>query len=162
MSLQKSFAQLSVQMHICIFLKKEHTTFIRVSKGSTREHPSFNLLNPCHLQIISSHLSLETESNSFEWLNPNWFFWHLREDYGWIVGNGHLSLLFCRILKSGESWISLPCRNHLTCKGGAPRTRHSRTTTWPSDAAMFCSSWNSKTTLTIILWCVLIQFHSKE
>lgn len=48
--------------------------------------------------------------------------------------------LFWRIRKSGESWISFPWRYHRTCRGGLPRTLHSRTTTWPSDAWASCRS----------------------
>lgn len=55
--------------------------------------------------------------------------------------------LFWRIRKSGESRISSPWRYHLTCRGGLPRTLHSRTTTWPSDAWASCSSCTEKTTL---------------
>lgn len=36
---------------------------------------------------------------------------------------------FCRMRKSGESWISWPSRNHWTRRGRLPLTRHSRTTT---------------------------------
>lgn len=52
--------------------------------------------------------------------------------------------LFWRIRKSGESRISSPWRYHLTCRGGLPRTRHSRTTTWPSDAWASCNSCTEK------------------
>lgn len=48
--------------------------------------------------------------------------------------------LFWRIRKSGESWILFPWRYHRTCRGGLPRTLHSRTTTWPSDAWASCRS----------------------
>lgn len=52
--------------------------------------------------------------------------------------------LFWRIRKSGESRISSPWRYHLTCRGGPPRTLHSRTTTWPSDAWASCNSCAEK------------------
>lgn len=55
--------------------------------------------------------------------------------------------LFWRIRKSGESRISSPWRYHLTCRGGPPRTLHSRTTTWPSDAWASCSSCTEEKTL---------------
>lgn len=46
---------------------------------------------------------------------------------------------FCRMRKSGESWISRPSRNHWTRRGRLPLTRHSRTTTCPSDACASCN-----------------------
>lgn len=61
--------------------------------------------------------------------------------------NYDTALLFWRILKSGESWTSMPCRNHLTWMGGSPLTLHSNTTTCPSDAVEFCSSWNISITI---------------
>ena len=161
-SLVKLFAQLWVQIYLCIFsLKKEHKTFPRVLRGSISEHPSFNLLDPL-IGHICPHLSMTMGISSSRWLTPCSLFWSLRGDSAWIWENGHPFLLFCRMRKSGESWISLPCRNHLTCRGGAPRTLHSRTTTWPSVAAMLCSSWNSRRTLPISLWCVLTQSHNRE
>ena len=52
--------------------------------------------------------------------------------------------LFWRIRKSGESRISSPWRYHWTRRGGPPRTLHSRTTTWPSDAWASCKSYKEK------------------
>lgn len=121
-----------VQIYMCI-----------VFKGSRIKQHIFNLLGTGHLQIPGLP-TLENRNLFIWWLNPSRTFGSLTEENGWIWENGHLSLLFCRILKSGESWISLPCRNHLTCKGGAPRTRHSRTTTCPSEVAVSCSSWNPR------------------
>ncbi len=53
-------------------------------------------------------------------------------------------LLFCKMRKSGESWISWPSRNHWTCRGRRPLTRHSRTTTWPSDACTSCNIYRAR------------------
>lgn len=45
---------------------------------------------------------------------------------------------FCRILKSGESSINFPSWYQSTLGDGTPFTRHSSTTSWPSDARRSC------------------------
>lgn len=49
------------------------------------------------------------------------------------------NLLFCNIRKSGESSISVPSLYHSTFGDGAPFTRHSNTTSCPSEAEMSCN-----------------------
>lgn len=49
------------------------------------------------------------------------------------------NILFCNILKSGESSISVPSLYHSTFGEGAPFTRHSKTTSCPSEAEISCN-----------------------
>lgn len=51
------------------------------------------------------------------------------------------SLLFCRILKSGESSMTFPSLYQTTRGDGIPFTRLSSTTSWPSDARRSCRLW---------------------
>lgn len=56
--------------------------------------------------------------------------------------NNFIHLLFCKILKSGESSIKVPSLYHSTLGDGAPFTLHSKTTSWPSEADKFCNICN--------------------